>query len=78
MTLWLAEKHHAKMSELLEFEIQLITNQIKLESGPLPWAEFTEVRIYRNLSIHIMKTDQIQCYFIALHIILLEKIKIQN
>ena len=49
MTLWLAEKHHAKMSELLEFEIQLIATQIKLESGPLPWAEFTEVRFIKFL-----------------------------
>ena len=49
MTLWLAEKFHSKSSELIAFEIKLVKTQIKLEAGPLPWAEFTEVMIHSNL-----------------------------
>ena len=42
MNLWLAEKHHASKVTLLEFKIKQLRIEIKLEAGPLPWAEYTE------------------------------------
>ena len=43
MSLWLREKHFDCKVKLLEFQLQELRTEIKLEKGPLPWGEYTEL-----------------------------------
>ena len=43
MTLWMTEKHYDCKVKLLEFQLHELRTEIKLEKGPLPWAEYTEL-----------------------------------